>query len=179
MRRRSKSDASDHFQNGQFELVNLMPDNPRSMALRFWFDSDAAIEQTFARLIHEPWGRKSRDWIPAIDVMEVDNAYLIALEIPGVSPEAVEIRANGANLTISGERQIVRFAQSGRAVQMERTQGRFSRTVRLQQPFDINQIEVREEQGVLYIRLPILGSNSTVTKNTPSSAAPLKNQNKP
>jgi HSP20 family protein len=147
-------------------------DDPRSLSFRFAFDSDAVIEQTFARLIHEPWGRTTTEWAPAIDVFETDDAYLVAIEIPGVPPDAVEINVDGPCLTISGERRSVRVTQSGRVVRLERTQGRFSRTVRLEHQVDSKRMELRSEHGVLYARLPKTAPRVMTTESlaTPRSA---------
>jgi HSP20 family protein len=131
-----------------------MTDDLRSMPFRFCFNSDAIIEQAFSRLIHEPWGRSKDEWLPAIDVVESEDEYLIALEIPGVPPEAVEIRAEGGQIIISGQRNIVRVTQSGRMVRTERTQGSFSRTIPLEYPVDIERMQLHSEHGVLYARLP-------------------------
>lgn len=130
-----------------------MANDPRSISFP-WFNCTSQIDQAFDRLIYEPWGRPGEKLTPAVDVVETDEAYLFAVEVPGVPPEAVQIRADGSSLIISGERQAVHVTRSGRAVQLERTQGKFSRTVRLDGPVDIARLEVRSEHGVLYARLP-------------------------
>ena len=160
-------------------LVNSMSDDTRTMVLRFWFNSDAVIERAFDQLIHEPWGRSGQDWIPAIDVIEVSDAYLISLEIPGVAQEDVQFSGKGCNLTISGERHLLRVAQSCRAIRMERTQGRFVRTVQLEHPVDFNRIEVSADQGVLYARLPKFASGSSLPTASQSSLIPLQQQSQP
>lgn len=130
-----------------------MTGDPRAISFP-WFDSTLLIDQAFERLIHAPWGRSGEDWAPAVDVVETDDAYLIAVEIPGVPPEAVQVRVEGSTLTVSGERQSVRVTQSGRAVQVERSQGKFCRVIPLHSPVDSGRLEVRSELGVLYARLP-------------------------
>lgn len=123
---------------------------------RLPLDIDAAVEQAFSRLIHEPWGRLSENWRPAVDVFETDDAYLIALEVPGVPPEAINVRMEGPNLVISGARDSLQITQSGRAVKLERNQGRFFRKLQLERPVDAQRLEMRSEDGILHLRLPKL-----------------------
>lgn len=130
-----------------------MTDDPHPISFP-WFNCTSQIDQAFDRLIYEPWGRPGEKLTPAVDVVETDDAYLIAVEVPGVPPDTVQFRADGSSLIISGERQSVHVTQSGRAVRLERTQGKFSRTVRLDGPVDFARLEVRSEHGVLYARLP-------------------------
>lgn len=134
-----------------------MTDDPHPISFP-WFNCTSQIDQAFDRLIYEPWGRPGEKLTPAVDVVETDDAYLIAVEVPGVPPDTVQFRADGSSLIISGERQSVHVTQSGRAVRLERTQGKFSRTVRLDGPVDIARLEVRSEHGVLYARLPKIAS---------------------
>jgi len=131
-----------------------MPDTPRWPPLRLWRDLDSAIEQTFAQLIHEPWGQASGEWMPVVDLFETPTEYLLAMEIPGVPPESVTLQVQGALLTIRGERQSTRITQAARAVRLERSQGRFSRTIRLERPVNPDRLETHVEQGVFYARLP-------------------------
>jgi len=42
-------------------------------------------------------------WVPAIDVIERQDAYLIALEVPGVDPSTVDISFEKNVLTVKGE----------------------------------------------------------------------------
>jgi HSP20 family molecular chaperone IbpA len=130
-----------------------MTDELRAIPFRLGFHADL-VERTFARLIHEPWGAMTEGWVPAVDLFETAQAYVISLEIPGVPVESVEIRAEGATLTISGERREVRLTNSSRAVRLERTSGRFSRTLQLDWPVDLNRMEMDSENGVLHVRLP-------------------------
>jgi HSP20 family protein len=113
-----------------------------------------AVEQTFARLIHEPWGKIGSGWIPAIDVIETEQEYLISVEAPGVPIETVVVRLDGPILTISGERRTAELMSSSRAISLERSWGRFRRSIELRCPIDLERMELRAQDGVLHLRLP-------------------------
>lgn len=138
-----------------------MSDELRGLPFRFGITDDL-VERTFARLIHEPWSCGASAWAPAVDVIETDQEYLVTVEAPGVPLESVDLRADGSLLTISGERRSSQLTQSGRVVKLERSWGRFSRTVQLGCPVDLSRLELRSEEGILHIRLP---------KVSPSAAA--------
>lgn len=123
--------------------------------LRFRLNAHS-VEQTFSRLIHEPWGNIDPGWVPAIDVFETEDQFLISVELPGVPLEAVHVQADGNVLTISGKRQMMQVTRSSRAISLERTQGRFVRSVSLPNPVDLDQMKLTAEHGVLQIRVPKL-----------------------
>lgn len=112
------------------------------------------VEQTFARLIHEPWGKLGTAWIPAIDLVETEQEFLISVEAPGVPVEAVTVSVEGSVVTISGERRTTELLATGRAISLERMWGRFRRSVQLGSPVDLTRMELRAQEGVLHLRLP-------------------------
>lgn len=130
--------------------------------IRIWFDPQAAIEDAFARLIHEPWSQcGAATHTPAVDLYENAEAYLAVIEVPGVPPEAIEVRVEGDWLMIRGASQRLRVSRSAHAVRLERTHGGFSRSIRLSQPVDAERIETYVEHGALHARLPKRKSAAT------------------
>ena len=72
----------------------------------------------------------SRAWTPAADIEETDGHYLVRLDVPGVSPEHIEVRVEKNVLTVEGEREAV-ANEAGRFTRVERIQGKFVRQFRL------------------------------------------------
>lgn len=126
--------------------------------LRLSLDLDRRIEEAFEELIHTPWGREfaASLWQPAIDVYETDDLYFIEADLPGVTPGQVDIRAEGARLTLSGTRDAVTsgLSRTGRTLLLERRQGQFCRTIEFEHPVDTGHIEMHFDQGTLRIRVP-------------------------
>lgn len=92
-------------------------------------------------------------WMPRADLAETDDAWLLSLDLPGLSAEDVEVTMEDDTLTVSGERKASQEQQEGRFHRIERSYGRFFRTVQFATPVDAENIEASFENGVLTIRI--------------------------
>ncbi|MCI0395314.1 MAG: Hsp20/alpha crystallin family protein [Chloroflexi bacterium] len=92
---------------------------------------------------------------PLINLYAGDEGVIATAEIPGVSPENLNITVEGDLLTLSGSRP-VEEGDSLTYHRRERVVGEFSRTVQL--PFRVNaeKVEANFRNGVLHITLPRL-----------------------
>jgi HSP20 family protein len=90
------------------------------------------------------------DWTPAADIYETDSGYLIAMDLPGIDREALEIDVDDSRLVVKGTRTIAESKQH----RAERPRGKFLRTFSV--PGSVNQALIGAEfkDGVLHIRLP-------------------------
>ena len=98
-----------------------------------------------------------RVWVPAMDVAERGDAYVIHTELPGVNPAQVEVSFDQNVLTIRGtkgssydpgaEGELRLFAA-------ERVSGAFERSVRLPEFVDPDRIEASFANGLLTITVP-------------------------
>jgi len=90
------------------------------------------------------------DWTPAADIYETDSGYLIAMDLPGIDREALEIDVDDSRLVVKGTRTIAESKQH----RAERPRGKFLRTFSV--PGSVNQAMIGAEfkDGVLNIRLP-------------------------
>jgi HSP20 family protein len=95
-------------------------------------------------------------WVPAMDVAEKADAYLINVELPGVEPNQVEINFEQNVLTIRGTKPSSFDASSGeyRVYTAERVSGEFERAVRLPDFVDSEHIEASYDHGLLRILVP-------------------------
>ncbi len=94
------------------------------------------------------------DWIPAADVYEDEREYLLALDLPGINREGLDVSLDDGRLVIRGERQ----GQEGlHARRTERPQGRFVRTFSLPDAVDRASISADYKDGVLLLHLPKRG----------------------
>lgn len=90
------------------------------------------------------------DWTPASDVYEIDSAYLIAMDLPGIDREALEIDVDDNRLIVKGTRAVTESKQH----RTERPRGRFVRTFSVPGSVDQGKIGAEYKDGVLQIRLP-------------------------
>jgi len=86
-------------------------------------------------------------WVPAVDVHEEAERYVILADVPGVAPDAIDITLENGILTLRGERH----AGSRR---LERVYGSFYRRFTLPDTADADKVEARTHQGVLEISIP-------------------------
>lgn len=94
---------------------------------------------------------------PRMDVVEDDKELRITAEMPGVSPDKIEVTVNDDLLTIRGEREMEQRTEHRNYHLIERIQGGFQRTLRLPYPVDPSQVQARFDDGVLTVTLPKSG----------------------
>jgi HSP20 family protein len=87
-------------------------------------------------------------------VEEREDAIRLAVEVPGVAPEALDVTVDDGVLTVSGERTVARAANGRAAYRLERRHGRFARSLTLPRTVDPERIAARYEHGVLHLELP-------------------------
>jgi HSP20 family protein len=46
-----------------------------------------------------------RDWMPAVDVIEKDNEFIVKAELPGMKEKDIDVSVVGDTLTIKGEKK--------------------------------------------------------------------------
>ncbi|MBP0938379.1 Hsp20/alpha crystallin family protein [Streptomyces goshikiensis] len=100
-------------------------------------------------------GTWSKPSVMPMDAYREGEEYVIAFDLPGVTPEAIDIDVERNMLTVKAER---RPAAKNDTVQMElseRPLGVFSRQVMLADTLDTERIQADYEAGVLTLRIPI------------------------
>ncbi|MDR2966033.1 MAG: Hsp20/alpha crystallin family protein [Treponema sp.] len=45
-------------------------------------------------------------YLPAVDIQETDNAYVLDMDLPGFDEKTIEVNIDGANLTISSKEEV-------------------------------------------------------------------------
>jgi HSP20 family protein len=100
---------------------------------------------------------ESRSWVPALDVVERPDAYLIALEIPGCDPTTIDIGFEQNVLTVRGSKPMGFELGNNtdlRVYSAERVVGNFERSVRMPEFVDGDQISAEVTHGVLFLTVP-------------------------
>jgi HSP20 family protein len=90
------------------------------------------------------------DWIPAADIYETDHEYQIAIDLPGVNRNAVEIDLDENRLVVKGTRKVEESTKH----RSERPFGKFLRAFTVPGSVDQTQIGADYKDGVLQLRLP-------------------------
>ena len=89
-----------------------------------------------------------------VDIWETKDAYHLRADIPGVSPEKLEINATGDGVTISGEVEAESESAGETWLRQERRVGKFERAFTLAVAIDPSTVEATFENGVLQLVLP-------------------------
>ncbi|MCX5231364.1 Hsp20/alpha crystallin family protein [Streptomyces flavochromogenes] len=98
------------------------------------------------------WSRPSA--VP-MDAYREGDVYVIALDLPGVALDAIDIDVERNMLTVKAERRPVAKADDVQMELSERPLGVFSRQLMLADTLDTEKITADYEAGVLTLRIPI------------------------
>ena len=93
-------------------------------------------------------------WVPAVDVKEEDNQFIITADIPGVDPKDIEVTAENNMLTIKGERKTESEEEKEGYKRIERSRGTFYRRFSLPDTADVDKISADSKNGVLQLTIP-------------------------
>jgi len=106
------------------------------------------------RLTDEAFAPRPRPTAMPLDAYREGDRFVLAIDLPGIDPAAVDITVEKNVLTISAERQWPRTEQQEWVVS-ERRQGRFTRQLFLGDTLDTDAIEARYDAGVLWLSIPV------------------------
>jgi HSP20 family protein len=99
-------------------------------------------------------GGAGRRWIPAMDLVETEEHYVLTADLPGLSQEEISLEFDGDVLTLSGERKSEHTERKEGFYRLERATGSFSRTLTLPEGVDPDAVTATFDKGVLEVRIP-------------------------
>jgi HSP20 family protein len=95
-----------------------------------------------------------RRWIPAMDLVETDEHFVLKADLPGLTESDVNIEVEDNVLTVSGERKAEHEDKREGYVRVERAYGAFRRSLTLPEGVDPETVTANFENGVLEVRIP-------------------------
>ncbi len=110
------------------------------------------------RLFQQLWNAQQsgpRPMAMPMDAYRKDDSFLLQLDLPGVTPDSINLTVEDNVLTISAERPAPARSESVESVIAERTFGTFTRQVVLGKTLDSERIEASYEGGVLTVAIPV------------------------
>src|SRR5215212_2830749 len=99
-------------------------------------------------------GGTLRRWMPAMDLVETGDHFVLRADLPGMSEEDVTIEVEERVLTISGERKAEHSENKDGYHRVERAFGSFSRSLTLPEGVDAEAVAASFDRGVLEVRIP-------------------------
>ena len=93
-------------------------------------------------------------WEPIADVHAAKDTLFLTMELPGFAQSEIDLKVDGDDLVVEGERRMDVDGHHGQFHRVERAHGKFSRRFHLPSRFNRDRIEATYRDGVLQISLP-------------------------
>jgi HSP20 family protein len=136
--------------------MNIVLPVRRNAELQSWdpFRGLDDLHQRMSRLLESHVGdvRGVAGWVPAVDVEENDDAFVVEAEMSGVKRDDVIVDLQDNELRIHGE--IKERERTGILRRQTRRTGQFDYRVTLPHEVDADNVEANLHEGVLRVQVP-------------------------
>ena len=117
-----------------------------------------SLQEELQRVFEHPlwrfdYGPSGRGVFPPVNVFADKEHAIVRMEVPGVAPENLGIKAEGRTLTVSGKRELSEL-ENRSFHRRERNGGEFSRSIQLPEDLDLSRAEAAVKNGMLTVRIP-------------------------
>ena len=109
------------------------------------------ILQSELRAQEQMYKSSEPTWQPRVDIIELEHAFILEADLPGISQESLKIEVHDDLLAIRGER--ADFDEEGTVLRRERHSGSFARSFRLSEKVSKTSIQAQMKDGVLRLEL--------------------------
>lgn len=113
---------------------------------------DRLAQQVFGSPTAGTW---SRPTAMPMDAYRQGDEYVVSFDLPGVSPDAIDLDVERNVLTVKAERRPLELGEGVEMQVAERPLGVFSRQLFLGDTLDADRIKASYEAGVLTLTIPI------------------------
>lgn len=94
------------------------------------------------------------DWVPAVDIVEEKDRFVVRADVPGVDPANIDVSMDAGVLSVSGERHAEDRSDTDGVSRVERATGRFCRRFTLPEFADADAVKAKSTNGILEITIP-------------------------
>ena len=94
------------------------------------------------------------DWVPAVDIVEETDRFVLRADVPGVSADDIDVSMDAGVLTVAGERRAEERGEDAGVQRIERVSGRFFRRFTLPETADADGITAKCKNGILEVAIP-------------------------
>jgi HSP20 family protein len=101
-----------------------------------------------------PLSQRTRSFMPAIDIVERDDEFVLSVDLPGLTESDVKIEVLDGVMTISGERKLEREETKDGYRRIERASGSFTRRLTLPKGVEADAVKASFANGVLEVHVP-------------------------
>jgi HSP20 family protein len=132
--------------------MNVTRYEPWVLVNRLHQDLDRLLGREFGHADDESRGAVS-DWLPAVDVQERPDAFLLQADLPGVDSKDIDITMENGVLSLRGRRQHETKQENGGSLRVVGVCGDFFRRFTLPDSADPEAISAQMTNGVLTVRI--------------------------
>ncbi len=126
--------------------MNLIRYNPKALDL-------LNVDRFFDDLLDSSFFGHSAT-LPAVDVRETEEAYLMDIDLPGLSEKDVEVKLDNSLLTISSKKEESKEQKSNGYILRERKASSFRRSFVIPEEVEREKISANFTNGVLSLSFP-------------------------
>jgi HSP20 family protein len=134
-------------------MTTMIRWSPFTPKFHFHHDVDDPFQRFFDGATDEG-AQRPASWVPPAEARIEDGAYVIQLALPGVDPKDVEVSLMDNVLTVKGERKADHDTAGKDYFVREVAYGTFQRTFALPEGVDAAQVEAKNANGMLEVRVP-------------------------
>lgn len=113
------------------------------------------IQRNFLQIAAGARYQASHGWEPPVNIVETDESLWVISALPGVAADRMDVRLEGCELVIAGERPLPRCCDDGEIKIWEIPLGRFERRLRLvggEKPLSVEEISFQDGLLIIEIR---------------------------
>jgi HSP20 family protein len=99
-------------------------------------------------------GNSVADYVPAVDVVEENDRFILRADLPGVDPNNITISMENGALSLTGERYAEKSENANGLHRIERLSGKFYRRFSLPESADAENITAKSANGILEVAIP-------------------------
>jgi HSP20 family protein len=121
----------------------LIPSVLRNTLLDDWFKNDTFLDNDFF----------SKDWTPAVNIIEKNNEYEVEMVLPGMNKEDIQVHAENGILQVKGETKSEKEEKDRRYTRREFSHSSFERSFRLPENADEDDIKASYHSGILRLEI--------------------------
>jgi HSP20 family protein len=92
-------------------------------------------------------------WAPVTDVYETADQLILCLELPGLDQKDIDLRMDGDELVVQGERRLEKEEAGEQFHRVEQSYGRFVRRFPIPSTIDRDSVDALYRAGVLKVSL--------------------------
>lgn len=132
--------------------MNVIRYEPFGFVNRLHRDLDRLLGSSAA--LADDTAAVTSDWLPAVDIKEEAEGFVIHADVPGVDPKDIDVTLEKGILTIRGQRKSESREEQDGYRRVERISGQFFRRFSLPDAAAQDGVEAKYVNGVLEVRIP-------------------------